>query len=37
LLFCGDSLEHVEDVVGGFFEGADDAVVEELLALAPAR
>ena len=37
VLFCGDSLEHVEDVVGGFFENADDASVERLAALAPAR
>jgi phenylalanine-4-hydroxylase len=36
VLFCGESLEHVEDVVGGFFESADDALVERLLALVPA-
>jgi phenylalanine-4-hydroxylase len=36
VLFCGESLEHVEDVVGGFFENADDALVERLLALVPA-
>ena len=36
LLFCGESLEHVEDVVGGFFESADDAVVERLISLVPA-
>ena len=36
VLFCGDSLEHVEDVVGGFFESVDDALVDELLALVPA-
>jgi hypothetical protein len=36
VLFCGESLEHVEDVVGGFFESADDALVERLAALVPA-
>lgn len=36
VLFCGDSLEHVEDVVGGFFDGANDALIEEFLAVAPA-
>ncbi len=36
VLFCGESLEHVEDVVGGFFESADDALVERLSALVPA-
>jgi phenylalanine-4-hydroxylase len=36
VLFCGESLEHVEDVVGGFFEVADDALVERLMALIPA-
>lgn len=36
VLFCGESLEHVEDVVGGFFENADDAMVERLTALVPA-
>ena len=36
VLFCGESLEHVEDVVGGFFESADDALVERLTALVPA-
>ena len=33
LLFCGESLEHVEDVVGGFFESADDDVVHALMGL----
>ena len=37
VLFCGDSLEHVEDVVGGFFESADDAWSNGSTALAPAR
>ena len=36
VLFCGDSLEHVEDVVGGFFELVDDALVDELTAVVPA-
>lgn len=36
VLFCGESLDHVEDVVGGFFESADDALVERLAALLPA-
>jgi phenylalanine-4-hydroxylase len=36
VLFCGESLEHVEDVVGGFFENADDSLVERLAALVPA-
>ena len=36
VLFCGESLEHVEDVVGGFFESADDSLVERLTALVPA-
>jgi phenylalanine-4-hydroxylase len=36
VLFCGESLEHVEDVVGGFFENADDSLVEQLAALVPA-
>ncbi len=33
VLFCGESLEHVEDVVGGFFESADDELVRRLGAL----
>lgn len=37
VLFCGDSLEHVEDVVGDFFETVDDALVERLTAGVPAR
>ncbi len=36
VLFCGESLEHVEDVVGGFFENADDSLIEQLAALVPA-
>lgn len=36
VLFCGDSLEHVEDVIGGFFESVDDALVDELTAVVPA-
>jgi phenylalanine-4-hydroxylase len=36
LLFCADSFEHAEDVVGGFFESADDDSVAALLARAPA-
>jgi len=31
LLFCGDSLGHVEDVVGGFFTTVDDELVEALM------
>jgi phenylalanine-4-hydroxylase len=31
ILFCGDSLNHVEDVVGGFFARVDDAEVQQLL------
>ena len=33
VLFYGESLEHVEDVVGGFFEGVDDQLVARLTAL----
>jgi phenylalanine-4-hydroxylase len=36
VLFCGESLSHIEEVVGGFFDSADDALVEELMALVPA-
>ena len=32
ILFCGDSLEHVEDVVGGFFADVDDDLVARLTA-----
>jgi phenylalanine-4-hydroxylase len=32
ILFCGDSLEQVEDVVGGFFTEVDDELVERLTA-----
>lgn len=32
VLFCGDSLDEVEDVVGGFFAVADDDAVERLIA-----
>ena len=28
ILFCGDSLQHVEDVVGGFFATVDDNTLE---------
>jgi phenylalanine-4-hydroxylase len=31
ILFCGDSLSHIEDVVGGFFSAIDDAYYEELM------
>jgi phenylalanine-4-hydroxylase len=31
ILFCGDSLSHVEDVVGGFFDRVDDAEVQQLV------
>jgi phenylalanine-4-hydroxylase len=36
LLFCAESFGEVEDVVGGFFAKADDALVAELLAEAGA-
>jgi len=32
ILFCGDSLEQVEDVVGGFFAVVDDDLVARLTA-----
>jgi phenylalanine-4-hydroxylase len=32
LLFCAESFEHVEDVVGGFFETVDDDMVARLTA-----
>ncbi|MFZ0325610.1 MAG: phenylalanine 4-monooxygenase [Actinomycetes bacterium] len=32
ILFCGDSLQHVEDVVGGFFSSVDDESVARLAA-----
>jgi len=32
LLFCADSFEQIEDVVGGFFETVDDDMVGRLLA-----
>ena len=35
VLFCAASFDQVEDVVGGFFEQADDELVERLLARAP--
>ena len=28
VLFCGDSFQHVEDVVGGFFATVDDNTLE---------
>jgi phenylalanine-4-hydroxylase len=37
ILFCGDSLDQVEDVVGGFFADVDDEHVERLTALVGAR
>jgi phenylalanine-4-hydroxylase len=37
ILFCGDSLQHVEDVVGGFFTAVDDDLVERLAAPVGAR
>jgi phenylalanine-4-hydroxylase len=37
ILFCGDSFEQVEDVVGGFFADVDDALVERLVAPVGAR
>jgi phenylalanine-4-hydroxylase len=37
ILFCGDSLQHVEDVVGGFFTAVDDDLVERLTAPVGAR
>ena len=33
LLFCADSFDQVEEVVGGFFSSVDDAVVQRLLAV----
>ncbi len=33
LLFCADSFDQVEDVVGGFFETVDDEAVARLLAV----
>ena len=33
LLFCADSFDQVEDVIGGFFESVDDAQVERQLAV----
>jgi phenylalanine-4-hydroxylase len=36
LLFCADSFEQVEDVVGGFFESVDDDSVARLLAVSAA-
>lgn len=35
LLFCADSFEQVEDVIGGFFAEVDDEGVRRLLAAAP--
>jgi phenylalanine-4-hydroxylase len=32
ILFCGESLQQVEDVVGGFFTDVDDELVERLTA-----
>jgi len=31
ILFCAESFEHVEDVIGEFFDTVDDDLVEELL------
>jgi phenylalanine-4-hydroxylase len=33
LLFCADSFDQVEEVVGGFFSSVDDAAVQRLLAV----
>lgn len=35
ILFCGQSLAEVEDVVGGFFDSADDSTVDRLLSDSP--
>jgi phenylalanine-4-hydroxylase len=37
ILFCGDGLDQVEDVVGGFFTEVDDDQVQRLTRDAPAR